>query len=88
MITGSIEIEGSVLRFKHDFSGVMTELRFDTITNEWTLLITDEIAQSFGYSDIDQLIESDFFLDAIIRAEKNRTNTPHIKIKAVKYITN
>ena len=83
-----IGIEGSVFRYEHDFSGVMTELRYDMMTNEWTLLITDEIAQSFGYSDIDQLFESDFFLDALIEQKKNRTNTPQLKIKGVKYITN
>ena len=87
---GVFLIEGSVFRFKFDFSGVMTELRFDTITNEWTLLVTDEIAQSFGYLDLNQFLESDLFLDALIRAksEWNRNNTPLIKIKAVKHITN
>ena len=81
-------IDGSVVRYEHDFSGVMTELRYDMMTNEWTLIITDEIAQSFGYQDIDQLFESDFFLDALIKQKMNRTDTPHLKIKGVKYITN
>lgn len=82
-----IGIENNEYRFKHKFSGFNTEIRVDILSNEATILITDEIAEFFGYKSADELLGSDTHLDALNMIKSDRGVFPDFKLRSMHHIT-
>lgn len=51
--------------YKIKFQGFDTECRINLQAKEYTLIITDEMAQHYGYQTAEDLLGSDEHLDAI-----------------------
>lgn len=67
-----IGVENDEYRYKIKFQGFNTEVIVNPSSNEFILIITDEIAGYYGYKNADELLGSDEHLDAIIMMERER----------------
>lgn len=61
-------------RFKIKFQGFDTEIRTNLLFKEFVLIVTDEIAQHYGFLTADELLASDDHLDAILMMREERAN--------------
>ncbi len=76
-----IGIENDEQIYEVKYFGFTTEFRLKKLSNEATILITDEIAESFGYKSAAEMLGSDMHLDLLSKVKNECGVYPNLKLR-------